>query len=294
MLQLRNGDSEVVLCPAIGAAIARYTWRGHDILRRASNEAIADRLVRQMGVYPLMPYSNRIGHARLVAGDETFQLRPNFSQEPHAVHGFGWQREWQIVEHGTDIATLLLTHEPDIDWPFRCESTQHVQLTANTLTIGLAVKNLDTRSMPVGLGFHPYFPLSANTRLQSEWRGMWQMDAASLPTDLVDVPAAADFRTLRAIAGWKVDNCFTDWQRRAILDHGTHRVVIEASEACRNIVVYAPNDGREFIALEPVTNINNAFALAAQGVANTGAHTLAPGASFDISMSITVTGNTDA
>jgi aldose 1-epimerase len=294
MLQLRNGESEVTLCPEIGAAIARHTWHGHDILRRASDAAIADRLVRQMGVYPLMPYSNRIGHARLIAGDETFQLRPNFSQEPHAVHGFGWQRAWQIVDHGPTTATLFLTHEPDSDWPFRCESTQHVALTADALTITLAVKNTDTRTMPVGLGFHPYFPLNSGTRLQSEWRGMWQMDAESLPAAWVNVPAVADFRALRDVHGWKVDNCFTDWQRHAILDHGTHRVAIEASDACRNIVVYAPNDGRQFIALEPVTNINNAFALAAQGVANTGARMLAPGASFDVSMSITVTGNADA
>lgn len=294
MLQLRNNDSEITLCPDIGASIARYTWREHDILRRASDQAIADRLARQMGVYPLMPYSNRIGHARLIAGDETFQLRPNFSQEPHAVHGFGWQREWQVVEQHADSATLLLTHEPDVDWPFRCESTQRVQLTANALTLSLAVKNTDTRPMPVGLGFHPYFPLNSGTRLKSEWRGMWQMDQESLPTRLVDAPAAADFRALRDVAGWKIDNCFTDWQRRAVLDHGTHRVTIEASDACRSIVVYAPNDGRNFIALEPVTNINNAFALAARGVADTGIVTLAPGASFDIWMSIHVTGNTDA
>lgn len=293
MLQLRHGESDITLCPEIGAAVARYTWRGHDILRRASDQAVAERLVRQMGVYPLMPYSNRIGHGRLVAGDATFQLRPNFSQEPHAVHGFGWQREWQVVASDTNTATLFLTHEPDIDWPFRCESTQHVQLTANTLTITLAVKNTDTRPMPAGLGFHPYFPLTSDTQLQSEWRGMWQMDAESLPTTLVEVPAAADFRALRALTGWKIDNCFTDWQRRAILDHGTHRVTIEASDACRNIVVYAPNDGRNFIALEPVTNINNAFALATKGVADTGTVTLAPGASFDISMSINVIGNQD-
>ena len=66
---------------------------------------------------------------------------------------------------------------------------------------------------------------------------------------------------------------------------------IDASEACRQIVVFAPNDGRNFIALEPVTNINNAFALAAKGVADTGVRMLASGESFEISMTITASGH---
>jgi aldose 1-epimerase len=287
-MQLRIGESEVILCPEIGAAIARYTWQGRDIFRRASDDAIAQRLVRQMGVYPLMPYSNRIGHGKLTVGSQTFSLRANFSQERHAVHGFAWQREWQVAEHRVDYAKLRLAHQPDIDWPFACESTQVARLTANSLTLALAVKNADARPMPAGLGFHPYFPLGVETRLQADWRGMWRMDAESLPSELVAVPHQADFRELRSLSNWKVDNCFTDWQRRAVLDYATHRVQIEASNACTNIVVYAPNDGRNFIALEPVTNINNAFALATRGVVDTGMRVLAPGESFEISMSITL------
>jgi aldose 1-epimerase len=288
VVALRNGESEVMLCPDIGASIARYTWRGRDILRRASDAAVAGQLVRQMGVYPLVPYSNRIGNAKLIVGDQSFMLRPNFSPEPHAVHGFAWQCAWQLVASDGHSAELSLQHSPDIDWPFACETTEVVQLAENSLKLALAVKNTDHRPMPAGLGFHPYFPLTHNTQLQSEWRGVWKMGADSLPTELMPVPHDSDFRELRSVNGWKIDNCFTDWQRRALLDYGTHVVKIEANEACRNIVVYAPNDGRNFIALEPVTNINNAFALEAKGVADTGMRMLAPGESFAISMSISV------
>jgi aldose 1-epimerase len=287
-LLLQSGESEAVLCPEVGAAIARYTWRGHDILRRAPDAAIEESLVRQMGVYPMVPYSNRIGQAQLKIGDQIFLLRPNFSQEPHAVHGFGWQREWRVASHNENSAELHLQHEPDVDWPFFCEATQVAGLTPDSLTLTLSVKNTDARPMPAGLGFHPYFPLNATTRLQSTWSGVWKMGVDSLPTEPYAVPAEADFSEARSLAGWKVDNCFTGWSRRAILEYATHRVQITASDACRNIVVYAPNDGRNFIALEPVTNINNAFALQAQGVANTGTRMLARGESFEISMSISV------
>jgi aldose 1-epimerase len=287
-IALKNGESEVTLCPGTGAAIARFTWKGREILRRASDEAVANGLVRQMGSYPLVPYSNRIGHAMLLAGNESFTLRPNFAPEPHAVHGFAWQRAWQVRKQGADFAELHLTHAPDADWPFACEAGQNVRLNANALDVSLSVTNTDHRPMPAGLGFHPYFPINERTRLQSEWRGMWTMDGESLPVERVPPPAHADFRKLRTVTGWKIDNCFVDWQRHAVLDVGTHQVHIQASEACRHIVVYAPNDGRNFIALEPVTNINNAFALAHRGVAHTGTRLLAPGESFAITMTISV------
>ena len=114
---------------------------------------------------------------------------------------------------------------------------------------------------------------------------------ASLP---VAVPPEADFSQLRPATNWKVDNCFTGWGRRAVLDYPTHRVQIDASEACHQIVVFAPNDGRNFIALEPVTHINNAFALAAKGVADTGMRMLASAASLEMSMSIGLTGRAAA
>lgn len=294
ILMLQNGDSQVTLCPEIGAAIARFTWKGHDILRRAPDTAINERLVRQMGVYPLVPYSNRIGQARLIVGDQTFSLRPNFMQEPHAIHGFGWQRAWQVVKRTADSAELHLSHAPDVDWPFACEATQVVRLAANALQLGLIVKNTDRRPTPAGLGFHPFFPLTVDTHLQSDWKGMWKMGADSLPTEHGPVPPDADFSQLRPVSSWKVDHCFTGWGRRAVLDYPTHRLQLDASEACRQIVVFAPNDGRNFIALEPVTHINNAFALAAKGVADTGMRMLAAGESFEISMSITLSGRAAA
>ena len=290
IVQLKNGDSQVALCPEIGGAIARFTWKGYDILRRAPDNAIAEKSVRQMGVYTLVPYSNRLGQAKLIVGEKTFLLHPNFPPEPHAIHGFGWQRVWNVVKRNADSAELNLQHLPDIDWPFACEATQVVRLSANALHVSLAVKNKDTRAMPVGLGFHPYFPLTPDTHLQTEWRGMWQMDADSLPTKLSLVPAEADFSQLRPVSNWKVDHCFTGWSRRAVLDYPTHRMQLDASDACRQIVVFAPNDGRNFIALEPVTNINNAFALAASGVADTGMRMLAANETFEISMTIMLSG----
>jgi aldose 1-epimerase len=288
IVRLHHLESAVSLCPETGGAIVSYTWRGMPILRSAPESALRDRNVRQMACYPLVPYSNRIGHADLLCGAQRHQLRANSPPEPHALHGFGWQREWQLVSHTDDSATLVLRHAPDIDWPFACEAEQIVRLDDDGLHVRLTVRNRDAQSMPAGLGLHPYFPLEADTRLQANWSGMWSMTVDHLPSEHIAVPAEADFRLARNVSEWRVDHCFTGWNRRAVLEYATHRVQLDASADCSRIVCYAPRDGRHFIALEPVSHVNNAFALAGRGVRDTGMRMLVPGESMEISMSIAV------
>ncbi len=288
VINLKNANSEVLLCPDIGAAIARYTWRGHSVLRRAPDSAIEQGLVRQMGAYALMPYSNRIARAKLVVGDKRYVLRQNFPPELHAVHGFGWQRAWQVLTSCVDSARLTLRHAADNDWPFACEAKQHIQLSADGLRLTISVCNLDDAPMPAGLGFHPFFPTIPAAKLQAEWKGMWKMDAESLPTEWVETPASADFRQLRSVEGWKVDNCFTGWGRQAVIEYPTHRTTIEASSNCQQLICYAPDDGRNFMALEPVSHINDGFNLAAKGVADTGMQLLGRGDSMEVSMTVSM------
>lgn len=285
-LLLKNANSEVLICPHIGGAIARYVWNQLDILRRAPDDAVIDEKVRLMGSYALVPYSNRIGNAQLITDDRTYSLKPNFPPEPHSIHGFGWQRTWTLDASTKDSAQLSLRHEPDDAWPFSCHSRQSISLEDNALKLELSVMNLDTLRMPAGLGFHTFFPVTAEAHLESRWEGVWKVGPDLLPNNWERTSPAIDFSHSRPISGWRVDNCFTGWNRVASLAYAEHRVGISASEGCSNIVVYSPGDQRNFIALEPVTNINNGFALAAQGQLNTGIHVLEPGESLSISMSI--------
>lgn len=281
---LREGHSEVLLWPGIGGAIAHYTWRGHDILRRAADDAIEAKNIRAMACYPLVPYSNRIEDGVLLTGEARHQLQKNFPPEPHSIHGIGWKRPWILGFHDAMHAKLTLTHTPDDDWPFACVMRQDFKLHNDALEITLAIENTDSREMPVGLGFHPFFLLPES--LETEWRGMWEMGADKLPTKHVNVPAHANFRVPMPVADWQVDHCFTGWNRKALLRYGGHRVTLTASDACEFIVCYARGAGSEWIALEPVTNANNAFALAARGIKDTGSRVLAPQESFSITMTI--------
>lgn len=288
IVHLVHGDSVALVCPAIGGALAALRWRGIDILRPASDEAIKSGLVRQMACYPLVPYSNRIGDAQLQAEGQHYTLRANFPPEPHSIHGMGWQRAWTVEEQEANRVVLSLQHQPDADWPFACTARQTITLDAQGLHMALSITNRDTRAMPAGLGFHPYFPLTPGVRLQAHWSGVWRMGADQLPCGSAPEAQAAPFAQPQLVAGWRSDHCYSGWDGVATLSYAQHAVRLTASEDCRQLVCFAPGDERAFIALEPVSNVNNAFALAARGVAYTGMRLLAPQQSMEISASIGV------
>jgi aldose 1-epimerase len=291
VLRLRHDDNELLVCPDAGGAVARFSWRGHDILRPASPAAMAGAEVRAMGMYPLLPYSNRIAFGQLALDSGVCQLRKNFPPEPHSIHGFGWQRVWSVKSHAENSMELILKHEPDADWPFACSARQTLRLDVNGLFLQLSIRNDDVSVMPAGLGMHPYFPLRTGLQLQTKWQGQWPMGRDRLPVGRMALPAEMNFDTPRDVASWQVDHCFSGWNRRAMLAYPQYRVQLQASLECPFIVCFAPNDERAFIALEPVTHVNNAFALATQGVSDTGMKLLAPGQEFSIEMSITVESN---
>lgn len=282
------GDCRLEAVPAVGGAIARCTWRGIDLLRPAPQDAIDQGLVRQMACYPLVPWSNRIAHARFEFRGVSFVLRPNFPPEPHAIHGVGWRRSWSVADRSPARLALRLEHRADDDWPFPFRATQRLALGPASLELALEIENTGDELMPAGIGFHPFFPSASRATLHAPCRAVWRSGPDRLPVALDPVPAAWDFSAPRPAAGLVVDHCFTGWTREAALDYGDHRVVLRGSEPLGHLVIFAPGDGRDFIAIEPVSHASGALGLAGAGVAGHGLRVLAPGERLAATMTIAV------
>jgi aldose 1-epimerase len=105
----------------------------------------------------------------------------------------------------------------------------------------------------------------------------------------INAPALNRFDPPRAVGDLQLDNVFTDWRGRAVLRRPAHglEVALTADRACPFLVVYVP-PGRDFVALEPVTHMTDAFNRAARGERGTGTRTLEPGAVFSCTMQISV------
>ena len=296
LLELATAVARVTIAPEIGGSIASFTVGGQPMLRPMPRAALDARDVRRSACYPLVPYSNRIRDSMLAFAGRRYPLARNFGNHPHAIHGVGWQRAWTVADAAGDHARLVLAHDARGEqaraWPWPFEATQTFHLAAAPAASALLVATLTLRNtgnepFPFGLGFHPFFPKSAATKLAFSANGVWQNDATQLPQTLAAIPPDWRFDPPRPLATLALDNVFTGWRGRAMLVDDARRtsVRLDADRALAFLVVYTPADGNS-VAVEPVTHETDAFNRSAAGAASTGTRVLPPGGAFSCTMRV--------
>jgi aldose 1-epimerase len=280
ILKLARGSLSLDLCPSLGGSITGLGWRhpaGHhvDLLRPASADAIARREIESVSCFPLTPFSNRLRRGRFQFDGRPIALPLN-TAGPHVEHGHGWQRAWQTIEASADTAVLRLTHSADA-WPFDYVIEQRFRLGAERLAVELTARNDSDRPMPFGFGLHPYFPRTPGCRLTAAVGGFWETDAEVMPTRHVAPPAAVDPSRGLAVGECMLDNAFTGWSGRAVVDwpERTTRLSVTATAPLRTLVVYTP-PGEDYFCAEPVSNCTDAFNLAHERT-DTGLLAIEPG-----------------
>jgi hypothetical protein len=128
ILTLSHGTGRCDVIPALGGSIAAWTVNGQEMLRSASAFSIATNDPFGMASFPLVPYSNRIDNGSFEWDGKRYSLARNFPPEPHAIHGVGFERPWQVHAHSADSATLVLNHRPGASWPFAFEARQRITI----------------------------------------------------------------------------------------------------------------------------------------------------------------------
>jgi aldose 1-epimerase len=281
-LKLRAGDLALDLVPETGGGIACFRMGAIDLMRSASPAELAARNPRQLASFPLFPYSNRVVNGRFIFDSQIYPLALNSPPHPHTLHGNSWQRPWKVEVQRLTYAHLVFDHDPARDgreaWPFAYRAAQVFRLDANLLELTMTLRNQDTRPMPAGFGLHPYFPRTPDVRLTAQASGVWRNSADMMPVEHTPVPPEWDFSRGAAISSVSVDNCFTGFGGKALIEWpGRHRgLSIEASPEFRNLVVFVPPK-QDFFCCEPVSNVNDGFNKLARKEPDTGVVVLQPG-----------------
>jgi len=259
---LRDGEAQAVLDALHGGAVRELRCGAVDLLRRSAPGAGADPF--DLASFPMVPYVNRIAHGRLAAGMQRLQLAPNWSGDPHPLHGQGWRAPWRVVEQSVTAAVLEYEGGGD-EWPWRYRARQEFRLGADGLSLQLSVLNLSRETMPAALGVHPYFPDAAGARVITDAARVWRTDASALPLEEVPVPPHWAFDAGRPAASVPLDHCFTHWSGQALITWAHHGVLLQAA-GCRFLHVYVPRGGA-CLCLEPQTAATGAFNRSADEVA---------------------------
>jgi aldose 1-epimerase len=133
-------------------------------------------------------------------------------------------------------------------------------------------------AQPVGLGWHPYFPKRARSRLHIELSDRWDADASQLPVRKVAQPGIDS-----DVSHLDYDNCFEGWRGPARIRD--EKFSLQLSSSLPYLVVFTPTD-RDYFCVEPVSHVSNAIHMA--DPAAHGLRSLAPGESLEASMKLDV------
>lgn len=279
---IRLKSDALLVCdiePQLGGCIAGLWLDGVPVLRSTREPLVS---ARQSASYPLVPFSNRIARATLQWQGTSHPLVSNNAPEPHAIHGVGWQRPWEVLDSDDSFVMLACEHRADAAWPFAFDSSQTFRVRGSALELTLALTNQSGEPAPAGLGWHPFFVKRPGSRIAFNASGRWEMGPDKLPTTRRAAQGLeADCATL------DVDHCFDGWDGTVHLSDELLQTRVQSN--LRRLVVFT-NANRDSIAIEPVSHVNNAINLVAAGASaqDLGLCTLQPGETLTAEMTITV------
>ena len=282
VILLRAGHAEAGVAPHIGGSLTHFAWHdGATTIDWLRCTGAADRSggpADRLACFPLVPFSNRIRDGRFAFHGRAVSLPLNQLPQPHAEHGHGWQAPWTVLARDDASVSLEYDHPGDA-WPFPYRARQDIVLSDAALAITLSVENRGSEAMPVGLGLHPYFPVTPSCTLTATVGAMWATDAEVMPTRLVSADRRLSRESGMPLATTPLDNAFTGWRRSAAIawPERRARLVLDADAPLDFLVVYSP-PGEGYCCVEPVSHCTDAFNLAGEGRSDTGMQTLEPGA----------------
>ncbi|MDP9044839.1 MAG: aldose 1-epimerase [Pseudomonadota bacterium] len=274
--ELHAGALRLALRPDLGGSIAGLWHQQTPILRSTEPEALPTS--RLSGCFPMVPYSNRLGYRKFRWKGHDYTTQPNFDASVHSVHGVGWQRVWDIVSSSAQEVVIRYRHAGDADWPFAFEATQYFNLTPQLLHVEMVLVNTAEIAQPVGLGWHPYFPKRARSRLHIELAERWDADAAELPVRKVAQPGIDS-----DVAHLAFDNGFDGWRGPARIRD--EKFSLQLTSSLDHLVVFTPQE-KPYFCVEPVSHVSNAIHMA--DPAAHGLRTVAPGERFAATMQLEV------
>jgi len=286
-VSLTAGKLRLELSPAVGGAISAFEWSdgraSRPILRQCAGplEQVLDACS-----FPLVPYVNRIRGGSFAFGGREVRVRPNMAGDPSPLHGQGWLNPWTVDRDDEREASLTFRHEAG-EWPWAYEARQHFTLDETGLRIRIECRNTSDEPMPCGLGQHPYFPCSAQTRIDTDVTDVWTIDEHVLPVEKVPATGRYDLSD-RLVCGQGLDHGFGGWGGEARLSDPEWPYSLRLSSPdARFFQLYSPSEGGIFVA-EPVSHANAALNAPEGQWPELGMRVLEPGEEMALDMRLEV------
>lgn len=293
---LENKYLYVEINPALGGSIVNFSLKKNSskvsIFRKTSKKIKSIKKILQTSSFPLIPYSGRIKKGLLKFKKETFKLKGcQILKEENSVHGDGWKNSW-TTKKCNKTSIIMEIDNKNKDWPFKYSGCQTISIVKNKLKVSLKLKNIDNKSMPCGLGFHPYFDLTLGVTLQMKAKKNWLVGKDYLFKEIQDIGSKLDFSKGKKLFNTNLVNGFSEWDSFAKIIWPEKNVSLEinSSKNLKHLVVFTPPKSN-FFCIEPVSHSIDSFNLYHKGIKGTGTKILKPKKTYKVITTFTANFN---
>lgn len=204
-----EASAEAEVIPGVGFHLFRYDVRGEAYIAKPASLAVLREQSSRYGVPILFPPGKVRGAAFRFEGRD-YRLPPN--REPHHSHGELRHTPWKVTASGADDAGgAYVSAELDLaDHPELLAYYAHAavfrftyRLQGGKLTLSGEIVNPSSQTMPLSLGFHPYFAFAKGeedrVRVFIPASAQWAVDADGFAAGLPE-PSALTEALHRGIA----------------------------------------------------------------------------------------------
>ncbi|TCW18159.1 galactose mutarotase-like enzyme [Raoultella sp. BIGb0138] len=256
---LNNGELQLKVADC-GGVIEGLWWQHEGLALPLLRTGLQSGVAVESSCFPLVPFGNRVSGNRFSSAAGEYQLHPNVAWDDHYLHGDGWLNVWHGLAQSPTQLTLEYVHRQGV---YHYTAQQHFTLTGNALMVELVVTNESEATLPFGLGWHPYFPLTPQTKLQADANGYWLEREQWLAGEFQSqIPPELDFNHPSPLPQRWVNNAFSGWDGRATIDQPElgYRLSLttEPPAPCYFIFVSDPEFDRgyafDFFCIEPMSH----------------------------------------
>ncbi|MCF7790553.1 MAG: hypothetical protein K9L78_02840 [Victivallales bacterium] len=280
---ISNNLLEVAIDPVNGTGIKSLYFKKNNRWFEVMPDTRKNEPLLDACSFLMIPYSNRIKNGTFFFEDKKYYL--NYP-ERHSIHGDVRKRQWEIETETEDKLRFSFNSSDydNINWPWPFHAAAQYSLEKNRFISVIEIKNLGSKNMPAGCGWHPFF----NRKLTDGDSVYMKMQVESVypDTDGDCIPCAPpvepepeqDFTQGKFIDPEEyIDSCFSGYNGNGYI-HWTEsniKLNYSCSENCSHLIIFNPD--KPFFAVEPVTNANDGVNLFNKKGYNSGIKVLAPG-----------------
>jgi aldose 1-epimerase len=286
-LRIQNDalNFQASIYPNLGASLQEFRMEGVDLIEGITPDesGLTDYKLRFQSSL-LFPFFGRIPGGKYFHEGTWFQLNCNGDSGSTAIHGHVYDQSFALLESSITDNSAELTFEYNHDgtmpgYPFPYTMTLQYRFSENRLITAVRIENTGYKTLPFGLGWHPYF---RSADLQSAVL-YFQADSQLLLNEKL-VPEGIGTVSLPSpivLSDQELDYGFLMGTSQFTLNTKEYNVHASYSSESPNsyMQVYTPPN-RSSVAVEPLTCAPNCFN---NGL---GLEFLDPGKSFDWSVDL--------